>query len=79
MPGKAQRLLANALLKTTVSSKTPDLVVDNGEGGFIVCGSEVFRCHGETDGIGYTLAERTSRDLYNDADGTVSGNQGDTK
>lgn len=79
MPGKTQRLLANTLLKTTVSSETPDLVVDDREGGPIVCGGEVFCCHGETDGIGYALAERTSCDLYNDADGTVNGDQTDAK
>lgn len=64
MPSKTERLLAHTLLQTTVSGETPDFVVDDGEGGLVVCGGEVLRCDGETDGVGYALTEGTSRGLY---------------
>lgn len=51
--------LADTFLQTAITSETPDLVLDDRKSVPIVSGSHVLVGHGESDGVGNTLTEKT--------------------
>ena len=63
MAGEGEGFLPDALLQAAVADEAPDLVVDDGVGGLVVCGGEVLGGNGEAEGIGDALAEQARREL----------------
>lgn len=63
MAGERERLLSDTFLKAAVADEAPDLVVDDGVGGLVVCGGEVLGGDGEAEGVGDALAEQARREL----------------
>ena len=74
MAGEGEGFLPDALLQAAVADEAPDLVVDDGVGGLVVCGGEVLGGDGEAEGVGDALAEQACRELdAGELDFRVSG------
>ena len=63
MASVGKGLLPNTFVEAAVAGGAPDLVVDDIEIRFVVCGSQMFRCNSETDSVGDALVEKASGKL----------------